>query len=100
MLVASTRSRIEYLGVAALEQYLLARDEFYRWFQKMTVALAPPVEAAAQPEGEAVAAEPRPGAAEQRRPPSSAPGPAAGGGGPSLFNRIGDPAWTKMPSSR
>lgn len=25
-------------------EYLLARDEFYRWFQKVTVALAPPVE--------------------------------------------------------
>lgn len=25
-------------------EYLLARDEFYRWFQKMTVTLEPPVE--------------------------------------------------------
>ena len=43
MPVASTRSRIEWVWLHWSE-YLLARDEFYRWFQKMTVALAPPVE--------------------------------------------------------
>ncbi|XP_025127257.3 nesprin-3 isoform X3 [Bubalus bubalis] len=36
-------SRIEWVWLHWSE-YLLARDEFYRWFQKMTVALAPPVE--------------------------------------------------------
>ena len=41
--VASARSRIEWVWLHWSE-YLLARDEFYRWFQKMTVALAPPVE--------------------------------------------------------
>lgn len=37
------RSRIEWVWLHWSE-YLLARDEFYRWFQKMTVALEPPVE--------------------------------------------------------
>ena len=41
--VASAGSRIEWVWLHWSE-YLLARDEFYRWFQKMTVALAPPVE--------------------------------------------------------
>lgn len=41
--VASACSRIEWVWLHWSE-YLLARDEFYRWFQKMTVALAPPVE--------------------------------------------------------
>ncbi|XP_047650449.1 nesprin-3 isoform X3 [Phacochoerus africanus] len=36
-------SRIEWVWLHWSE-YLLARDEFYRWFQKMTVALEPPVE--------------------------------------------------------
>lgn len=36
-------SRIEWVWLHWSE-YLLARDEFYRWFQKMTVTLAPPVE--------------------------------------------------------
>ncbi|XP_059541861.1 nesprin-3 isoform X2 [Myotis daubentonii] len=36
-------SRIEWVWLHWSE-YLLARDEFYRWFQRMTVALAPPVE--------------------------------------------------------
>ncbi|XP_043345311.1 nesprin-3 isoform X2 [Cervus canadensis] len=36
-------SRIEWVWLHWSE-YLRARDEFYRWFQKMTVALAPPVE--------------------------------------------------------
>lgn len=36
-------SRIEWVWLHWSE-YLLARDEFYRWFQKMTVALAPPAE--------------------------------------------------------
>lgn len=40
---ASARSRIEWVWLHWSE-YLRARDEFYRWFQKMTVALAPPVE--------------------------------------------------------
>ncbi|KAL6060619.1 hypothetical protein STEG23_019791 [Scotinomys teguina] len=36
-------SRIEWVWLHWSE-YLLARDEFYRWFQKMVVALEPPVE--------------------------------------------------------
>ncbi|XP_003787067.1 nesprin-3 [Otolemur garnettii] len=36
-------SRIEWVWLHWSE-YLLARDEFYRWFQKMTVTLEPPVE--------------------------------------------------------
>ncbi|KAM9092454.1 nesprin-3 isoform 5-T9 [Megaptera novaeangliae] len=36
-------SRIEWVWLHWSE-YLLARDEFYRWFQKMTVVLEPPVE--------------------------------------------------------
>lgn len=36
-------SRIEWVWLHWSE-YLRARDEFYRWFQKMTVTLAPPVE--------------------------------------------------------
>ena len=36
-------SRIEWVWLHWSE-YLLARDEFYRWFQKMTVALEPPME--------------------------------------------------------
>ncbi|XP_029806911.1 nesprin-3 isoform X2 [Suricata suricatta] len=36
-------SRIEWVWLHWSE-YLLARDEFYRWFQKVTVALEPPVE--------------------------------------------------------
>ncbi|XP_004754800.1 nesprin-3 isoform X1 [Mustela putorius furo] len=36
-------SRIEWVWLHWSE-YLLARDEFYRWFQKMTVALEAPVE--------------------------------------------------------
>lgn len=36
-------SRIEWVWLHWSE-YLLARDEFYRWFQRMTVVLAPPVE--------------------------------------------------------
>ncbi|XP_057588587.1 nesprin-3 [Hippopotamus amphibius kiboko] len=36
-------SRIEWVWLHWSE-YLLAQDEFYRWFQKMTVALEPPVE--------------------------------------------------------
>lgn len=40
---ASAHSRIEWVWLHWSE-YLRARDEFYRWFQKMTVALAPPVE--------------------------------------------------------
>nr|XP_010967053.1 nesprin-3 [Camelus bactrianus]XP_045361768.1 nesprin-3 [Camelus bactrianus]XP_045361769.1 nesprin-3 [Camelus bactrianus]XP_045361770.1 nesprin-3 [Camelus bactrianus] len=36
-------SRIEWVWLHWSE-YLLARDEFYRWFQKMTVALEPPAE--------------------------------------------------------
>ncbi|XP_038193912.1 nesprin-3 isoform X2 [Arvicola amphibius] len=37
------RSRIEWVWLHWSE-YLLAQDEFYRWFQKMVVALEPPVE--------------------------------------------------------
>lgn len=37
------RSRIEWVWLHWSE-YLLAQDEFYRWFQKITVALEPPVE--------------------------------------------------------
>ncbi|XP_075803563.1 nesprin-3 isoform X1 [Microtus pennsylvanicus] len=36
-------SRIEWVWLHWSE-YLLAQDEFYRWFQKMVVALEPPVE--------------------------------------------------------
>ncbi|XP_069921693.1 nesprin-3 isoform X2 [Oryctolagus cuniculus] len=36
-------SRIEWVWLHWSE-YLLAQDEFYRWFQKMTVTLEPPVE--------------------------------------------------------
>uniref|UniRef100_A0A9L0S638 Nesprin-3 n=1 Tax=Equus caballus TaxID=9796 RepID=A0A9L0S638_HORSE len=36
-------SRIEWVWLHWSE-YLLARDDFYRWFQKMVVALEPPVE--------------------------------------------------------
>ncbi|CAH6850837.1 Syne3 [Phodopus roborovskii] len=36
-------SRIEWVWLHWSE-YLLARDEFYRWFQKMVVTLEPPVE--------------------------------------------------------
>ncbi|KAL1791414.1 nesprin-3 isoform X1 [Sigmodon hispidus] len=36
-------SRIEWVWLHWSE-YLLARDEFYRWFKKMVVALEPPVE--------------------------------------------------------
>ncbi|KAM5337404.1 nesprin-3 isoform 2-T6 [Glossophaga mutica] len=36
-------SRIEWVWLHWSE-YLLAQDEFYRWFQKMTVVLEPPVE--------------------------------------------------------
>ena len=43
MAVASACSRIEWVWLHWSE-YLLARDEFYRWFQKMTVVLEPPVE--------------------------------------------------------
>lgn len=43
MAVASAYSRIEWVWLHWSE-YLLARDEFYRWFQKMTVVLEPPVE--------------------------------------------------------
>lgn len=39
----SVRSRIEWVWLHWSE-YLRARDEFYRWFQKMTVALEAPVE--------------------------------------------------------
>ncbi|XP_052041103.1 nesprin-3 isoform X2 [Apodemus sylvaticus] len=37
------RSRIEWVWLHWSE-YLLAQDEFYRWFQKMVVTLEPPVE--------------------------------------------------------
>ncbi|XP_051006945.1 nesprin-3 isoform X2 [Acomys russatus] len=37
------QSRIEWVWLHWSE-YLLARDEFYRWFQKMVVTLEPPVE--------------------------------------------------------
>uniref|UniRef100_A0A8C6GZT0 Nesprin-3 n=1 Tax=Mus spicilegus TaxID=10103 RepID=A0A8C6GZT0_MUSSI len=37
------QSRIEWVWLHWSE-YLLAQDEFYRWFQKMVVALEPPVE--------------------------------------------------------
>lgn len=39
----SVRSRIEWVWLHWSE-YLLARDEFYRWFQKVTVVLELPVE--------------------------------------------------------
>lgn len=38
-----SHSRIEWVWLHWSE-YLLARDEFYRWFQKMVVTLEPPVE--------------------------------------------------------
>lgn len=38
-----SHSRIEWVWLHWSE-YLLAQDEFYRWFQKMVVALEPPVE--------------------------------------------------------
>lgn len=41
--VVSAHSRIEWVWLHWSE-YLLARDEFYRWFQKMTVVLECPVE--------------------------------------------------------
>ena len=41
--MVSAHSRIEWVWLHWSE-YLLARDEFYRWFQKMTVVLEPPVE--------------------------------------------------------
>lgn len=38
-----SHSRIEWVWLHWSE-YLLAQDEFYRWFQKMVVTLEPPVE--------------------------------------------------------
>lgn len=42
-LAVSALSRIEWVWLHWSE-YLLARDEFYRWFHKLTVTLEPPVE--------------------------------------------------------